>query len=84
MVLNFDQNYSLFERAARMKEDGYGSRVVVMVHASRTDPTRPHLVSQGIAELMGSFAGIEHLEFLPAETTEPITLQQCVPFSRLS
>ena len=73
LVENFDPDYLLFERAAALHNAGVASRVLVHAPVWR-DPTRPSLVSQGIAEVMARVAQLQALEFIPIQEVEPISL----------
>src|SRR5262249_1334095 len=73
LVENFDPTYLVFERAAALHNAGVAARVLVPTEASR-DPARPNLVSQGIAEVMARVARLQHMEFIPIQESEPISL----------
>ena len=73
LVENFDPDYFLFERAVALQKAGLSARVLVPTQVS-PDPAVADSVSRGIAELMARLARIQHLEIIPIEEIEPISL----------
>ena len=73
LVDNLDENYLLFERAAELRNAGFGRRVLVPVFAS-SDLRTPNMVSEGIARVMARVASLQEFEMIPIVEVEPITL----------
>lgn len=73
LIENLDSNYLLFEKARNLKRQGASARVLVPVSAAGSDPEKPGLVAQGIAEVMIRVAHLEGVEMLPIQEVEPVT-----------
>ena len=74
LVENFDLNYLVFERAAALERSGLSARVLVPAQVSRQDPEDLNLVSKRIAEVMAGVARLRHIELIPIQEKEPISL----------
>jgi len=73
LVENFDPDYMVFERAARLRQGGLAARVLVPIQTdSRT--LEPNLIAQGTAEMMAKFARLGRMEIVPIRSVEPISL----------
>jgi hypothetical protein len=73
LVENFDIDYLTFETAARLRNAGVASRVLVPV-AADGDPLQPKGVQLGVTELMAKFAHLGSIEVVPIREVEPISL----------
>lgn len=74
LVENFDPEYPLFERAAALQRAGLAARVLVPTPAAGPGSGAANPVSRGIAELMARFAGVQDLQIVPIDETEPYSL----------
>jgi hypothetical protein len=77
LVENFDPDYLVFERAARLQVAGIAPKALVPVLESR-NPGVPNPVSTGIAEVMARQSRLAAWEALPIRDIEPITLNAAV------
>ena len=73
VIENLDNIYLLFERAARLHQDGMGGPVIVPV-AATVDPTKPGLVALRIAEVMCQVARISDPTIMPVTEKEPYSI----------
>ena len=74
LVVNFDPDYRLFERAAALQRGGLSARVLVPTPTAAGDSRETNLVSTGIVELMAGLARVQNLEMVPIEEIEPYSL----------
>lgn len=77
LVENFDPDYLVFERAARLQVAGIAPKALVPVRESR-NPGVPNPVSTGIAEVMARQSRLAAWVALPIRDIEPITLNAAV------
>src|SRR5262245_44634769 len=77
LVENFDPDYLVFERAAKLQVTGIAPKALIPVLESK-NPGVPNPVSKGIAEVMVRQARIHDWEVLPIREVEPITLNAAV------
>jgi hypothetical protein len=73
LIENFDPDYLLFERAARLRRAGLAPRVLVPVNADRGGSVA-NGVSLGTAELMARIARLGPFDVIPLRHEEPISL----------
>jgi hypothetical protein len=73
LVENFDPDFRMFERAARLRKAGLAARVMVPVQ-SAADSSEPNPIAQGTVEVMGKFARLDAMDIVPIRTIEPISL----------
>lgn len=73
LVENFDPDYLTFETAARLRNAGVASRVLVPV-AKSEDDSGISRVSLGVAEVMAKIAHLDSIEVVPIREVEPISL----------
>lgn len=74
LIENLEHDYLLFERAAELQQQGYGSRVLVLVQASDVASRRLERVPAGFAAVMVDVARLKDPELIPFKETEPITM----------
>jgi hypothetical protein len=81
IIENLDENYLLFERAARLQNAGYGSSIIVPLEIENgTDEL--DIVSRKTTEMMCQIAQISNPEIVPVRHKEPISIdvaRQLVP-----
>ena len=81
LVENFDPTYLAFETAARLRNDGIASRVLVPV--TRTgDNAEVSRVLLEMAELMANIAHLGSIEVIPIREVEPISLNAALDILR--
>jgi hypothetical protein len=73
LVENFDHTYLSFETAARLRDAGIASRVVVPV-ATYKHSSEVSSVSLGVTKLMADIARLDAIEVAPIREVEPISL----------
>src|SRR5262245_22658408 len=73
LVENFDPDYLVFERATRLRRDGFAPRVLVPIP---TDPATSEAndVALGTAEVMAKIAHLGAIEIVPMRQVEPYSL----------
>ncbi len=73
LVENFDPDYFVFERATRLRRDGFAARVLVPVPVD-SDPSPLSAVALGTAELMANIARLGTIDIVAIRQVEPISL----------
>lgn len=73
LVDNLDDDYLLFERAAKLRQAGMAARVLVPVWADSVTQ-QPKGVPFGTTEVMVEISRVGHVEIVPIVEVEPITL----------
>jgi len=73
LIENFDPDYLLFERAAKLKREGVATRILVPI-GMLPKQEKPSAIKTGLAELMAKVALLIDIELLPIREFEPITL----------
>jgi hypothetical protein len=73
LIENFDPDYGVFERATRLRRDGFAKRVLVPIP---TDPDTSKIndVALGTAEMMAMLARLGAMDVVPTGDVEPISL----------
>jgi hypothetical protein len=72
LVENFDADYLVFERAARLRRGGVSDRVLVPV--AMADGGGVNAVALGITELMAKLSRVGEIDVVPVREVEPISL----------
>jgi hypothetical protein len=70
---NYDENYLVFEMAARLVKQGLADEVMVPTTVNRNGD-KPGRVAAGFVEVMSSVARIDSFQVIPVRHEEPITL----------
>jgi hypothetical protein len=74
LIENFDAEYLLFERAARLRRQGVAERVLVPVPSANGDPSQTNVVARGIAEMMATMSRLGTIDIIPVRVVEPISI----------
>jgi hypothetical protein len=77
LIENFDPEYLLFERAARLYRAGLAPRVLVPVPAD-AGTIEPNAVLSAIAETMARIGRLPAIDIVPVREVEPISLHAAV------
>jgi hypothetical protein len=83
LVENFDAEYLLFERAARLRRAGLAPRVLVPV-AVDADLKEVNRVAKGIAGVMAEISRLGEMEIIPTRSVEPISLNAALDVLRFA
>jgi len=73
LLENFDTNFPVFERAARLQHDGVAEKIFVPL-ADADDTEMPRVVSQAVLDVLARGAGLSAVEAIPIHIQEPISL----------
>lgn len=73
LIENFNANYPLFERAARLRKAGFAGRVLVPIRTNEGSQ-QPDEVALGIVQVMARVAGTGTIEAVPTQEAEPVSL----------
>jgi hypothetical protein len=74
VVENFEPDYFVFERAARLQRQGFSRSILVPTKTSEDYPEIANTAARRITTLMAELARIENIEIVPVREIEPISL----------